>query len=481
MTNKNKFLGFLNKRTLKYGTNSVIMIAAVIAIAVVINVLVGMVPLKIDLTPEKLYSLTDVSREILSNLEKDVVIYGLFDEGKIGSGSQYREMIDLLEKYDQYPRVTVEYVDPDKNPGFINSLKTSETMKISAEDFVVKCGNKVKVLSYYDLFNVYFDQQTFSTQTIGSKAEQGFTGAIKYVTSDITPTVYFIEGHEEIALDSDLTTLKTQLENNNYDVKSLNLMTVQEVPEDAEVLIVASPKKDLSIDERKKVEKYLEGGGKAVFMFDYLETSTTFSQFEEIFLKYNVSLNYDRVKENNEDRHVPENPYAILLNVQRNEIIPQAFNVFLANSRSVNILKNEKEYVKTISLMKTSDGAEGEQVDKSRGDNIPGPLDIAVAVEYKGGKNPSKIIVMGNGYFITDSAYGTYGPYYNNGMVFFLNSLNWMLDRKDEVVIPPKNYQVQRLTITAQQANLMAALVVIVLPLLILCSGMFVWMRRRHL
>jgi hypothetical protein len=161
--------------------------------------------------------------------------------------------------------------------------------------------------------------------------------------------------------------------------------------------------------------------------------------------------------------------------------MPEAFNVFLAEFRSINILSNVKEYIKTTSLLKTSDSAEGEQIDKTRGDNIPGPLDMAVAVEYTGSANPSKIIVMGNGFFVSDAAYEQYGPYYNNGMVFFLNSLNWMMDKKDDLIIEPKNYDVQRLTITAGQANVMVGLVVVVLPLLILGAGMFVWMRRRHL
>ena len=131
--------------------------------------------------------------------------------------------------------------------------------------------------------------------------------------------------------------------------------------------------------------------------------------------------------------------------------------------------------------MKTSDKAEGEQIDSTKGPNIPGPLDLAVAVDYKGGSKPAKLLVMGNGDFMSDDALEAYGQYSVNGMYFFLNSLNWMQDKKDEVVITPKTYDTPRLQISALQANIMGLVVVILLPLIILATGMVVFLRRRHL
>ena len=80
MDNKNVFKKFFNKRSLKYGSNSAILIVAVIAIAVLVNLLVGMLDLKLDLTPNKLFSLSDVTKAELKKLEQDVEIIGLFDE-----------------------------------------------------------------------------------------------------------------------------------------------------------------------------------------------------------------------------------------------------------------------------------------------------------------------------------------------------------------------------------------------------------------
>jgi len=479
---KKTFNKVFKSRTLKYGTNSVILIAAVIAIAVVLNILVDMAQAKWDLTPNKLYSIGDTTKKILKELDKDVTIYGLFDESRISSSSSDKEFVELLDQYAKYPHVTVEYVDPDKNPGILKQIDPDNVLKdVSKSAFVVKSGNKLKNLSYYDLFSTYFDQQTFQTHVTGSSAEQGFTGAIKYVTSEITPTIYFTTGHDEKDVDKNFSSLRDQLVNNNYDVKPVNLVVEEKVPEDTEILVVASPKKDLTISEKDKIKEYLKNGGKAIFMFDYLELDPQFPQFENILMDYNLGLNYDKVKENDENRHWPQNPYVVLLDVKSSSVMPENFNVLMANSRSINILKNVKEYIEVTPLAKTSGKAVGEQVDVSRGNEIPGPLDIAVAVEHKGWQKISKVVVIGNSTFLEDSAAEVFGPYFSNSMVFFLESVMWMREKKDDVIISPKQYSQQWIDITAEQAKYMGIVVILVLPLIILGLGTFVYLRRRHL
>ena len=485
MEKKNVLKKIFNRRSLKYGSNSAILIVAVIAIAVLVNLLVGTLDLKLDLTPNKLFSLSDVTKTELDKLEQDVEIIGLFDDGKISADSEFKQVTDLLALYQKNPHIKVKYIDPDKDPTIINELDPDGTMELKSTNFVVRSvvnGNeKRKKLQYYDLFAVQFDQSSFQTYTTGSTAEQGFTGAIKYVTAEVTPVVYFTEGHDEIDMDYEYKNVKDYLEKNNFLVKKLNLISVDKVPEDAEMVIVASPGKDITLNEKDVLDEYLNNGGNAIFMFDYQPNDPSYDQFNSLFSKFNLAVNYDRVKETNENNHIPNDPNTILLSVNSNSIIPQRFNTVLNNSRSVSILKNAKEYITATSLMRTSENAIGEMVDKSRGDDLNGPLDIAVAVEYKGGMVPSKIIVMGNASFISDSAYQNFGNYYNNSMVFFLHSMNWMIDKQEEIIVPAKDYENNRITITQQQTNIVGGALLILFPLLILSTGLVVFLRRRHL
>jgi ABC-2 type transport system permease protein len=486
MDNKtNIFKKLLKSRSMKHGSNSIIMIVVVIAIAVLVNFLIGMADLKLDLTSNKLFSLSDVTKNELKGLKQDVTIIGLFDDGKVGSGTEYKEVTDILGLYQKNAHIKVQYVDPDKNPGIIKQLDEQNTMDLQKNDFVVKSTvngkEKKKKLGYYDLFQTQTDQQTFQTYNIGSNAEQGFTGAIRFVVSEKTPVVYFTEGHNEISLSSSYTTVKQYLEKNNYEVKTLPLLSTGKIPDDASLLVVASPKSDLTTSEKGTVQDYLDKGGKAIFMFDYLSNDPDFTQFNSLLSDFNVAVDYDKVKENDSNRTYPGDQYTIVMDVNTNSIMPQAFNVLLGNSRSISILKNTKEYITTTPLMVTSSTAIGEAINKSRGENIPGPLNTAVAVENKGNADISKIIVMGNAEFISDSAAQTYGSVYNYGVALFLQSVSWLTDKKDDIIAPTKSYDANKITVTGMQSTALGVVVIIILPLVILSTGVLVYLRRRHL
>jgi ABC-2 type transport system permease protein len=487
MEKKNVIAGikrFFKSRNLKYGSNAVILIVAVIVIAVLVNVLVGMADIKLDLTPNKLFSLTDVTKNELKNLKYDVEIIGLFDEGKIGSDSEYKQVTDLLSLYEKYPNVKVKYIDLDKNPGIVNQLDPDGTMDLRKSDFVVKSvvnGNeKKRKLEYYDLFDVQVDQYTLSTYTTGSNAEQGFTGAIRYVTSENTPVVYFTEGHNETDVDSDYRFLKNQIEKNNFIVKKLNLLSADKIPDDAGLVVVASPKNDITVKEKDVLDEYLYNGGKIIFMFDCLANDPDFEQFNSLLGKYNIMINHDKVIENDERRHVPQDPATLIVNINESSIIPRSYVALLSNSRSISILKNVKEYISTTALMKTSESAMGQMLNKSRGEDLKGPLDIAVAVEYTGGNGDAKIVVIGNGSFISDNA-TNFGDYFYNNVIFFLQSMNWMIDKQDEVIVPTKDYERNTLDISQMQSNIMGGVLIVIFPLLILGTGLMVFLRRRHL
>jgi len=492
-SNKKSFK-FLSARSLKYGSASLITIVAVIAIAVIVNMifsptviskLTGQDAIKFDLTPNKRYSIGDQTDQIVGSLTKEVKIYALYDETKIGSDPQLKEVNELLNKYTKYKNIKLEYIDTDKNPSFIKSNLDPEGIKdIKKDDIVFVSNKKVKNLSKTDLFVTQFDQQTMQENTTGSQAEQAFTGAIKFVSSDKTPVVYFLEGHDEKKPDTDYTTIRGYLVRNNYEVKTLNLITAPKVPEDAEIIVVAAPKKDISLTEKDKLMDFFKNGGNALFAIDPIENSPSLPQFESLLSYYNVDINYDKVKENDDQRFPKGKPYDILPDVVDNDINaplnPSSLYVIMPNSRSVSTLKNDKEYIKITSLMKSSAKAVGEPTDL-KAKTTQGPLDLAVAVQNDGAAKTSKIVLMGNGSFMTDNSIQQYEQFSVSGFYFFLNSLNWLQNKTSEVIIAPKTYSSPTMQISQSTANLLAILTVVVLPFLILGIGTFVWMRRRHL
>jgi hypothetical protein len=174
-------------------------------------------------------------------------------------------------------------------------------------------------------------------------------------------------------------------------------------------------------------------------------------------------------------------PYTIIYSSTRNAVFTEPIQVLLNNSRSVTRLMNTKEWLTQTSLLTTSALAVSEPVTASQ-EEKQGPLDIAVAVENKGGMKVSKIVAIGNGSFISDSAVNLYGSQlyqYNSRM--FLYALRWMLGEQDALTIEPKVNKSSVLTITQSQTNIIGLFLIIVLPLLIMGAGLTVYLKRRHL
>jgi ABC-type uncharacterized transport system involved in gliding motility auxiliary subunit len=89
---------------------------------------------------------------------------------------------------------------------------------------------------------------------------------------------------------------------------------------------------------------------------------------------------------------------------------------------------------------------------------------------------------MGNSEFVSDSAYQVYGDFYFNNIYFFLSAVNWMVEIKDDdILVPTRSYDLNKFNITQKQANVMSWILVAVFPLLILGTGLMVYLRRRHL
>ncbi|MDP4182222.1 MAG: Gldg family protein [Bacillota bacterium] len=471
----------VNTDFLSFFIKSVVLIVSVFVIVIVLNLLIEKKSIKWDFTSNELFSVGNVTKGILKNLKEDVTIYGLFDDEK--ADSTYKDIRELLSKYEYYSgaHVKVKFIDPDRNTGIIKKLDPEGSKDLKKNDFVIESRGKSQKLSYDSLFKTEVDTKALTRKTTGSVAEQAFTGAIKYVSSEVTPAVYFVEGQGEGKADVEFKTFSDCLSKNNFIVKSINLSSVDKVPEDAGILLFTSPKRDLEESDAEKVRKYLKVGGKCVFMAGYMESDPVLTQFNALISEYNLSFNHDRVKENDRDNHMPDNPYGLIIEAAKNEVVDSDFQMDLVDSRSIRILKNETEDINIIPLLKAGNSSEGEAIDGENGKNTPGPLNMAVASKKYGKAGNSKVIVIGNSSFISDSEKQKFPQYFSSNMFFLMNALNWMQDREDEMIIQPKEFDTGKLVINQFQASITGFIVIIVIPLHILGFGMFVFLRRRAL
>ncbi len=470
----------LNARKLQYGVNSIVLTLTVIAVVILINLIADIKPVRLDLTSNKLYSISDATKSVLSKLNKDVEIVGLFDDGKIDS--DYRDIRDLLEQYalNSGSHISVKYIDPDKSTGIIKQLDPNGSKNLKKNDFVILSGEKARKLSYEDLFQVELNRQTLSEYVSGSLAEQKFTNAVRDVSNGETPVVYFIAENNEEPFENQYKSLNEALTKKELTVKTLKFPLKDGVPHDAEVLIFASPKKDLSETESDKIKKYLDSGGRAVFLFDPA-SSGGFKRFEAIINDYHLSLKNDKIMEKGENGHIPDNPYGLIVDVKQSPAISEEFSIVLSDSASIRTLKNENDSVTVIPLVKSSNSSLSMEQHETGGSGSPAPFDLAVAVQKQDLSSNSRIAVIGSGSFLRETAKNQYPSYFSNGLYFFTNVLQWVKDSREEIAIKPRSYNEQVVFIDRFTANSIGLFVIFFIPLIIFGSGLFVWLRRRHL
>ena len=228
-----KGMGSIDKKSLKNGSYSMGITAIVIAVLVVINLIVGQIPEKytqVDVSTQKLYTISDTTVKYLKDMNTDVTIYHIVQSGK--EDSVLEKMLTRYEEESKH--IKVEKKDPVLYPNFTSQYTSDD---VEDNSLIVVAGEKSKVISYSDLYETEMDYTTYQTNTTGFDGEGQIDSAISYVTSENLPVIYTLEGHEELELNSSLT---DSLQKANYDVQSLNLLTQDAVPEDTGCLLIGS-------------------------------------------------------------------------------------------------------------------------------------------------------------------------------------------------------------------------------------------------
>ncbi len=469
----------INKKTLKNGSYSVVLSVIFVVIIVVVNLIVDAFPstyTELDVSDQQLFSIGDQTKDFLKELDKDVTIYQIAQ-----SGSEDEVVSKLLKKYEEASdHIKVEKKDPVVNPKFTSEYTDEE---VSSNSLIVVCGDRSKIVDYNNIYESSMDYTTYSYTTSGFDGEGQITSAISYVTSDNLPVLYTLDGHGEKSLDS---TLQEDIEKANIEIKSLNLLTEESVPEDADCLMINSPSTDISEDERDAIIEYLENGGKAMIFSDYTEESM--DNFNAVLENYGVERVDGIVIEGDAQHYAMQMPYYLLPDVSSAEAVSdfssQGYFVLAPYAQGIRQLDNVRDTLTIESLLTTSDEAYSktdlntETLEKTDED-IDGPFDIGVSITEKVDDDKTTQIVYYSTANLMDSQINQMVAGGNEQMI--TESLNWMCstDEASTISIPSKSLEVSYLTVTAYDAAYWKICVMGLIPGVFLVVGFVVWLKRR--
>ncbi len=473
----------LSRKATRYGLNSLFMSLVVFAIVVVINLIALNHDQKIDLTKNKLHTLSDQTIKILKSLNKDVTLRAFI------SPMQMQEYNDVFDKYAYYSKhVKKEFIDVDREPLLVRQYDVKQTGVILVES----------------------DSRTARVEGLSGasdpKMEEKLTNGIIQVEKGEKKKIYFVNGHGEHLINDatkeGYTGMRDTLASGRFNVEELNLVEKDSVPADAEILIVAGPKKDFMTHEIAELTAYLHRGGKLLLMLEP-DSSTT---LQPLLTKYGVAWKEKKavLERNRLQQLADNNPLTpIVTSYDNNHEITRDARQMSIFAVATPVEKAEKipEGVTVSSLFSTSKfssevSVEGNRLAVNEKNDRKGPLSLALAVSGKvekaGDKKEEKkadaitpegeekgleyrMVVVGDSDFPTNALRG-----YGLNSDLFQNMVSWLAKEEDLISIRPKPTDESSFDITEQRMRIINLASIVVLPFGMFLSGIAVWFSRRR-
>ena len=461
-----------NRIALQGGSYSIIITAVVLAILIAVNVLVSALPTtltKYDISSTKLYSITSNTKVVVNALEEDVTIYWI-----VQSGEEDAVIENLLNKYDSLSdHISVVKKNPDVYPTFAEQY-TDETVQNNS--LVVECGERSRFIGYDDIYVQEADMYSYSYNT-SFDGEGAITSAIDYVVTEDLPQLYVLEGHGEQELPS---TFSDQIEKENIEVNTLSLLTVDEIPEEADCILIYAPSSDISTEEKGMLAEYTKNGGKLMVVAGPVEDGSLDNLYS-LLSDYGVEPCEGIVVESDRE-HYTLQPYVLLPDMNSDEITDSLIDEHYYAIMPISLgLDMSGANSSVTTLMTTSDtsfskiaGYDLETYEKEDGD-IDGPFAVAVSVDCD---NEGQIVWFTSSAFLEDM-YNAFSSGANSDLA--MNALSSLIGEREAMAIRSKSLNYNYLNISSSTASLLKVLMIGVFPLAYLGIGIVVILRRRSL
>lgn len=448
----------IGTKAFRKGSYSTVIMVVIIAIVIAANVMFSKLPTaarNIDVSSNDLYSIGDITHSVLDGLKNDVEIIVIKDKE-----STDKRISTLLAKYaDCSGHIKVTYKDPVLYPSVLTTYDTEEN------NIVIKCDatDKTTKVAFSDII-------VTSTSYYGSTYETSFDGegqltkAIDYVSHENNKLIYTISGHGESDLGKNISEL---ISKSNFNVKSVNLLVDNGIPDDCDMLICNQPTKDLADDELKLLREYMENGGKMTVVL--ADTTTKTPNFDALMADYGISKVNGYIADT--ERYYGQNVYQIFPNYSSGDITGKfGSEEYTLLFGSLGLKVEETDGVTVDEFLTTSD--KGAAV-VGENDYTKGKYTLAAAAT----KDKSRFTVFGSASIIDDE----FTSYYKNLMDLqvFMNSITANFDDVSNISIDSISLQTTYNTIA--NGSGIGAIFIGIIPVALLILGFLRWIGRRKL
>ena len=399
-------------------------------------------------------SLSQASVEVLRKINGPltITVYATAQDAQLGNIPAI--IGEFLSRYQRVKSdLTVTFIDPAEQP------------KITQDAGVQVNGEMV----------IAFKGRREHLTTIN---EQALTSALMRLVRSSEKLVMTLTGHGERQLDGiaghDLGEFGKQLMIKGFKTSRLNLSTDHDVPFNTSMLIIASPRVDLPEGEVDKLLAYVDRGGNLLWLIDQEPLHGLQPLAEKLDLTLTPGVVVDPQAQQ------IKLPITVALGTNYGEHpVTHNFDYMTMFPFSRQITVNESKEWRTVSLVEAAQSGwvetgkldTGTTFDKMY--DVAGPITIAAALSRVLADREQRIAVIGSGNFLANTYLGN-----GNNLDFGINLINWLTGEENIVTIQPRATLDSRLILSESMLIVIAAGFLIVLPLVFLASGIFIWWRR---
>ena len=517
-----------NKNLAKKSTYVVIFTVILIGVLVLVNVLSTILaqrlPTTIDTTKDSSNSLTDSNITFIKGIKEKVdIIVCASRDAYTGTDminyaynnyyvqetatpyNYFNQTVTLLEAYPKYnSNINVSYVDT-QSPDF-KALESDSSVSISFGDILVRCKRNVggkqetfsKIITFKDIYDLYDASNGYAAYGMGyytitsSNIESEVSSAIYTVASSEKRKIALLSGHSK---SGDADNLLGKVEDYNFEVTKIEGTVSKLSLDSVDMVLVVSPTSDLSGDELKVLDEYLDNGGKrgkSFLVFGSVASPETpnLNQFmEEWGIVVENGMSYET------NSWYRDTTATTIMLFNKKDDMTKGLNssekYYYADSNVALSRGFETDGSRTSHvLMSTSDTAviapkniKGGYTPSSSDKKAERPVIIVTEDTTTDEQNENKSLSSYVGYFASSNFISDSWSQYDaiGNMEYTLSVVNTVSGRDgSDMYFIPKITGVTSMTLNETQKGIVKAVVLYIVPIAVLVGGIFIWIWRRN-
>lgn len=537
------------RKKLKYGGIATAVTVIFVAVVVLLNVVVAQVCKRnpdavLDLTTANLYEISDDTVDYIKNLDQDVEIAISSEESTFQSDKYYKMISETISKYQGYSdHISVTYFNTTKDPDILSKYQDLYAGDISSNQIIVTSGDRIKVYSLTDMFEIdqdkyqsyYYGYASLSDCITGFKGEQTLTTAIMNVTDSNPKSVAVITKSNGNYIFSAtqanayaVTAMENLLNDNGYDVKELDMVNDTLDAETYDIVVLPAPANDLTMDAIKKLQDFLQNDGnlgkQLIYVADYTQSVTP--NLDAFLKDWNLQVDSSYVREDDNNRNqtvqivasagkgliapivslgdsenyggnlansslpivaplarpiqkLPSNNGRVVYNLLQSSDTSYAYPLTQQASSGEDTTESASEESQEATEATTTEGAATTSFDT---DSAVRGANTVMALSQSQQSTGSDLIesdVIVLGSMAMMDYYLTQDSSYNNAE-YFIGVLNSVCGKEDSIVIASKDMTATSISATQTQLVTLRTIVVFLIPLAVAAAGIVVFLRRRN-